>query len=135
MRRLLIISAYGLSTFFVSNQAILSVEFGYPPVRHYSRPHFLGLSSFLILVGIYSVAISVAQDIRLRVSIKKMALEETKFLDLIGTAQMERQIIGRVLSFSRQNMEKMKEQTGLDSSLEDEEMAQYVKDVLKESKR
>jgi hypothetical protein len=63
-----------------------------------------------------------------------MALEETKFLDLIGTAQMERQIIGRVLSFSRQNMDKMKEQTGLDSSLEDEDMAQYVKDVLKEVK-
>ena len=75
-----------------------------------------------------------AQDIKLRGSIRKLALEETKFLDLIGTAQMERQIIGRVLSLSRQNIDKMQERTGLESSLEDEDMAQYIRDVLKEVK-
>jgi hypothetical protein len=133
VRDYLIISAYGLVLFFVSNQAIVSVQFGYPPYGIVAAS-FLGLSSYLILIGIYSAAVSVAQDIKLRGSIRKLALEETKFLDLIGTAQMERQIIGRVLSLSRQNIDKMKERTGLESSLEDEDMAQYIRDVLKEVK-
>jgi hypothetical protein len=131
VRNYMIISAYGLVLFFVSNQAIVSVNFGYPPYGIIAVS-FLGLSSYLVLIGIYSAAVSVAQDIKLRGSIKKMALEEVKFLDVIGTAQMEQQIIGKVLSVSKQNRDEMKEKSGLEISLEEEDMTRYLQDVLKE---
>lgn len=133
VRSYMIISAYGLVLFFVSNQAIVSVNFGYPPYGIIAVS-FLGLSSYLVLVGIYSAAVSVAQDIELRGSIKRTALEEMKFLDMIGSAQMEQQIIGKVLSISKENQDKLREKSGLDTSLGDDEMKRYLRDVLKEVK-
>ena len=38
----------------------------------------------MLLVGIYSSAISVSHDIKLRQSIRKLAVKESKLLDSIG---------------------------------------------------
>jgi hypothetical protein len=57
--------------------------FGLPTIS------FIGLASYLVLAGIYSSAISAAEDSKLRQSIRNFALKETKLLDSIGMAQME----------------------------------------------
>jgi hypothetical protein len=52
----------------------------------------MGLASYLLLVGIYSSAISVAQDISLRKSIRRNLKGQSAFLEKIGTSEMEQVI-------------------------------------------
>jgi len=98
----LIISAYGLVLLFTSNQAIVLVNFDFPPFG-LATISFVGLSSYLILVGIYSSAISISQDAKLRQTIKKMTVEESKLLDSIASAEVEKQIVNNVLSTIKAN--------------------------------
>lgn len=79
-RNYLIISAYGIVLLFTSDQAILLAtapypSFGLPTVT------FMGLSAYMLLVGFYSSAISVAQDQKLRESIKKFTIGQKALLD------------------------------------------------------
>ena len=63
---------------------------------------FMGLASYLLYIGIYSSALSVSEDSRLRQRIRKEALKESQqFLDAIGTAEMEQEIEQKVLKFSK----------------------------------
>jgi hypothetical protein len=86
---------------------------------------FFGLASFLVFVGIYSSAISVAQDSKLRKSIRGFAIEETKLLDSIGTAQMEREIEKKVIGLTKINQNRMAKETGIQSSLSEDD----IKDI------
>ena len=61
----LTISGYGLLLLFASNQATVLINSPYPPFGM-AAISFVGLSSYLIFIGIYSSAASVAQDIKLR---------------------------------------------------------------------
>jgi hypothetical protein len=58
----------------------------------------MGLSSYLVLLGIYSSAISVAHDSELRKSIHKLAVGESKLLDSLGSAQIEQEVIMKVIA-------------------------------------
>ena len=73
----LTISAYGLILFFSSNQAILLADYNFPP---FGLPTItlVGISSYLIFIGIYCSALSIAQDSKLRESIRKLAADEWK---------------------------------------------------------
>jgi hypothetical protein len=84
------------------------------------------------MIGIYSAAISVGQDIELRRLIRKSAQKETGLLQHIASAEMEQQITKTILSIARKNKAVMTEETGLATSLEDEEVVRYTKEVLQE---
>lgn len=127
----MVISAYGLILLFVSNQAIFLVNYNYPPFG-LATLSFVGFSCFLVMIGIYSAAISVGQDIQLRSLIRKSALKEAGLLHNIASAEMEQQITKTVLSVARKNEAIMREETGLAASVEDEEIVRYTKEVLKE---
>ena len=129
----MIISAYGLALLFVSNQAIVLINGNYPPFG-LAAVSFMGLSSYLILVGIYSSAISVAQDIKLRQSIRESAEEESKLLGNIGFAHMQQEIQGKVIRISKEYKDRMTEETGLESSVDEDEMKEYLNVVLNEIK-
>lgn len=60
IKNYLIIAAYGLLLFFVSGQAVV-VHAPYPPFGLISVS-LMGLSSYYVFVGIYSSALSFAQD-------------------------------------------------------------------------
>ena len=97
IRDYLVISALGVILLFISNQggfALIQSGPIYPPYGLVTLS-MLGLSSYLLLIGISSSAISVSQDASLRKTIKK-SLESLDLLDRIGTAEMEREIEGRV---------------------------------------
>src|SRR4051794_858763 len=68
----------------------------YPPFGAIQRA-FLVLASFLFSIGIYSVALSVVQDEKLRHLARKYA-KEYALLDALGNAQMEAQIRRKVES-------------------------------------
>jgi len=50
----------------------------------------MGLASYMTFVGIYYSAISVSEDSKLRQTIRSLTAKESKLLDSIGTAHMER---------------------------------------------
>jgi hypothetical protein len=127
----MIISSCGLALLFVSNQAIVLINGNYPPFG-LAASSFMGISSYLLLVGIYSAAISVAQDIKLRQSIRESAEKESKLLGSIGFAHMEQEIHRRVIRMSKEYKDRLTEETGLESSLDEDEMKEYLKIVLNE---
>jgi hypothetical protein len=133
VRNYMIISAYGFVLLFVSNQAVALVSAPYPPFGLVTIS-FMGLSSYLILVGIYASAISVAQDVRLRQSIRKFAIKESKLLDSIGSSQMEQEIQQRVMTMTKEHKESMTNETGIQPSLNKEEITKYLEEVLQEIK-
>jgi hypothetical protein len=134
LRSYMIISAYGLALIFGSEQAIVLVNRVYPPFG-LATTSFLGLSAYLMLVGIYSSAISVSEDSKLRQSIRDVTLRETKLLDSIGMAQMEQQIQKRVIDIVKRNQDNMVEETGIQPSVTEEDMKAYLEDVINEIKK
>jgi hypothetical protein len=67
---------------------------------------FMGISSYLVL-GIYSSAISVAQDTRIRQTIRRYAIKESQLLDSIGTSEMEQEATKKMLEMTKQSQHKM----------------------------
>ncbi len=134
VRNYFIISAFGIVLLFTSNQAMILVSFTYPPFGLVTIS-FLGISSYLLLVGIYSSAISVSQDIKLRKSIKNHALREVNLLDSIGPAQMQQEIEEKVISFTKKTRDLMVEETGIATSLSDEDIKKYLEEVLSEVRK
>jgi hypothetical protein len=132
VRSYLVISAYGFLLLFTSSEAILLTYTYYPPFGLVTIS-FVGLSSFLVLVGIYSSAISISQDANLRREIRHITMKESKLLDSIGLAQIEGEIKKKVLHVARVNKNNVAE-SGIPSALDDEDVNRYVEDVLKEIK-
>ena len=130
----MMISAYGMMLLFSSNQASGLVLVPYPPFGLVTVT-FFGLASYLVLIGIYSSAISVAEDSELRRSIRSFAIKESKLLDSIGMAQMEQQIQNKVLEFTKLNQERLVEESGIQSSLSEEDMKLYLQQVIDELKK
>jgi len=131
VRNYMIISAYGFVLLFASNQAIVLVTAPYPPFG-LATVSFMGISSYLVLVGIYSSAISVSLDVGLRKSIRKSVNKHLKFLDSIGSAQMDQGIQEVVLKMTKKYADQMAEDTGIKPSVTEDDMKQYLNDVLKE---
>lgn len=131
LRNYLIISALGFVLLYVSNQgSVLLVTpfpaFGAPTVA------FMGLASYLILLGIYSSAIAISEDTKLRRMLRRTALDESKLLDSVGTAHMKDEIQRKVLKIRKANSDKIIEVTGLDAVPSESDLTQYIEEVIKE---
>jgi hypothetical protein len=130
----LIISAYGMTILFASNQPSALLLVPYPPFGLVTIC-FMGLASYLLYLGIYSSALSVSEDSRLRQSIRKEALKESqRFLDAIGSAEMEQEIQRKVLRFSKKAKDLMEHETGISTSVDEEDIKRYLEEVLVELK-
>jgi len=97
----------------------------YPPFGLIATA-YIGLSSYLILIGIYPSALSVSQDAKLRQSISKFVKSESKLLGSIGIAKTENEIQSKVLKMTRENQHLMLEETGIQSALTDEDVKKYL---------
>jgi hypothetical protein len=99
---------------------------------------FLGLSSYLYSVGFYFSAISIAQDAKLRQSIRDIAAKESNLLDSIGTAHMEQEIQKKVLKLAKEQEKTLEEQTGVElhewqqQQVEQENIQDYMAEVFAE---
>jgi Tfp pilus assembly PilM family ATPase len=106
----------------------------YPPFG-FATSSTSGLSAFLILIGLYSSAVSVSQDSKLRQSIKKIATKDVDLLSSIGTAQMEQEIQRTVNSMKNvveEQEKELEEQTGIEANLGEDEMKNYLEEVMQE---
>jgi uncharacterized protein YktB (UPF0637 family) len=50
-------------------------------------------------------------------------------------AEMEQQIQKKVVDFTKQNQDRMEEETGIQSSLTEDDIKQYLEQVIKEVKK
>jgi hypothetical protein len=132
LRDFMIIAAYGLLLFYVAGSAQVS-QAAYPPFGLASVA-FTGLSCYLIYTGLYSSAISVSQDLTLRQSIRQSVKEQSKFLESMGTAQMEAELQTRVLRTAKKASDSMEEETGVESSMTEDDMKDYMEIVMNELK-
>jgi nitrogen-specific signal transduction histidine kinase len=132
VRNYIAISAYGFVLLFIANQATLTPT-PYPPFA-LAAISTMGLSAYLIYIGIYSAGISMSEDINLRQTIRKSAIEESKLLVSIGSAQIHQQLEKRVLQNARDRALNMTGLTGVQLSFTEVEMKQYLNSVLKEIK-
>ncbi len=105
----------------------------YPPFGAIQRA-FLVFASFLFSIGIYSVALSVAQDAELRHLARKYA-KEYALLDTLGNAQEDAEIVQKVVKIMRKQAGDMVKETAVESSmLDDSEVRQYLDLVIKETR-
>ncbi len=105
----------------------------YPPFGAIQRA-FVVLASFLFSLGIYSVALSVAQDAELRHLARKYA-KEYALLDTLGSAQENAEIMGKVVKLVHKHADAMEKETAVESSmLDDNEVRQYLELVIIETR-
>ena len=88
------------------------------------------LSSYLFAIGFYASAVFLTQDAKLRSSIKKSALEESKLLVTLGTPHLEQEIERRVLYTAQKQEEELVQRSGVMPSLTQSEMKLYLSNVL-----
>ncbi|HVD08581.1 MAG TPA: hypothetical protein VNB67_09065 [Nitrososphaeraceae archaeon] len=105
----------------------------YPPFGAIQRA-FLVLASFLFSIGIYSVALSVAQDSELR-DLARKYVKEYALLDTLGNAQENAEIMQKLVKLIHQHADAMKKETAVESSmLDDNEVRQYIDLVIRETR-
>jgi hypothetical protein len=129
IRDYLLMAGYGFMLFFSATQSSL-VSTAYPPFG-FATVSSYGLGSYLILFGLYLSALSVSHDNELRSMIRSSTLSESKFLHSIGTSSRERKkvIINTVIDKARQRQEKIIKDIGIGTSLTEEDIKNYVKEV------
>ncbi len=128
----LLISGFGFLLFYSAGQSTLANTL-YPPYG-LATMSFYGLSSFLILLGLYSSAFSVSEDVELRKSIRKSTLKESQFLDSMGTAHMKKELMKKMVLKAKEEQKERTQESGVKSSLNEEDIANIVKEVEKDVK-
>ena len=130
LRKHMIIAAFGFVLFYIAGSAN-AAQAGYPPYGIVAVS-FTGLSCYLIYVGLYSSAVTVSQDTTLRLSIRKSLTDQAKFLDSMGSAHMEQELQSTVLNIAKKNADVLTEKTGVEASMTDSDIKEYMAMVLSE---
>ncbi len=126
----MIISGWGILLIFSANQATLQAIAPYPPFG-LATLTVLIVASFLMLLGIYNSATLVSVNDVLRKSIRKHALE-SRLLDLIGHAEMEKEIQKTVSKIIQSQGDMEPKEVGIE--LDEVELKRYLDIVIKEVK-
>lgn len=129
----LVISGFGIVILFTSNQITSLIFAPYPPFGLITTS-LIGLSSYMLLVGIYSSALSISKDTELRRYIHNVVDREIKILGSLGFAQLERELVTRVVPLAQIQAQKMEQETGIQTSLSGEDLKQYLEEILSEIK-
>lgn len=130
VRTQLMLTAYGFLLFYITGSAT-AAQAAYPPFGIISVS-LIGLSCYLIYSGLYSSAQIVSQDLSLLSSIKKSVTEQANFLGSIGTAHRNKELESKVLTIAKNLDDEIKEASGVQSSLDDTEMVDYIQYIMNE---
>ena len=130
LRNHMIMAAYGFLLFYIAGSST-AAQAAYPPYGLASMS-LTGLSCYLIYSGLYSSATMVSQDTTLRQSIRRSVTEQSKLLDSMGTAHMEKELQSRVLTIAKKNSDTLAEETGVETSMSEDDMKDYLEVVMDE---
>ena len=128
-RDYLLMAGYGFMLLFSGSQANL-LGYAYPPWGFATMSTF-GLGTFVILIGLYLSAKSIAQNEELKEEIKNSTLAESKFLHSIGTSVAEREkiLIDKALAESRVMKQEEIQEIGIAAPISEKEIKEYVKKI------
>jgi hypothetical protein len=127
----LIISLIGIMILFGSKDISTLILPSYPPLGIVAIS-FMGLASYLLLVGIYSSATIAARDITLRKYLNKKVENDTTLLNNIAYAENESEIQKNVKSLM--NYSSQWQQENLRLEMDHQEIKEIVDDVISEVK-
>ena len=127
----MVISGFGIFLVFAANQAAAQIISPYPPFGLASIT-VLNIAAFLMLLGIYNSATLVSANNNLRKFIRKRALE-SRLLDLIGQAEMEKEIQKTVKKIA-QNKDILGRYKA-EFEFDENELEKYIDSVIKETKK
>lgn len=130
VKKYMYIAAWGSALLQLTSLGIVYSAF-YPPFGLYVAL-LTSLACYLLLIGIYSSALTVSIDAKLRRLVRTYAIEKTKLIDVVGTAQMKKEIEERVLEVSRRYAREVVEQTGVNPSVTEQEVKGYIEKIMQE---
>jgi hypothetical protein len=96
---------------------------------------FLGLSSYMLLVGMLGCAAYVSRDIELRREIYKGLEVDADVLKKIGMAEMQREIEKRVLPLANKIKLSDEMRSHMDTDPDEEDVKLMIEEVLNEIQR
>jgi hypothetical protein len=130
------ITAFGFILLYLSNHVDVTAT-AYPPYGINSLS-LLPLSSYFVLFGLYSSALSLSQDITLRQHLRSMARNDENLLSSIGTAQMETEVkraVSELKDVADEQEKELAEKTGIENPIAENEVEDYLKQVIEEVSR
>lgn len=80
-------------------------------------------------------AISISKDVELRKYIKNYTIDTSNLFGNIGTAETETEVKNKVMFFAKRKDELFTEENNVGVSLLDNEIKQYIDEVVKEIKK
>jgi hypothetical protein len=133
LKKYLVIAAWG-AVFLQLTTSGSAYTAPYPPFGFVTLL-FTPVACYMVLFGIYSSAISISEDSKLRQSIRKYAVEESaKLVGDIASANIKQALEKKALEVARKAGDSLREQSGVHPSISDEELEDYLNDVLSEIK-
>lgn len=127
----LLVSGFGMMLLFASNQSTTLIFAPYPPFGLVTTS-LIGLSSYLLLVGIYSSFMSISRDTELRKFINTVTEREIKLLGNIGFAQVEQELVTKIIPLAQLQALKMEQEFGVKTSFTDSDFKHYLEEILTE---
>lgn len=127
------ITACGFVLLYFSNNISVTIA-AYPPFGVNSLS-LLSLSSYFVLFGLYSSALSLSQDLTLRQHLRSLAKNDNNLLSSIGTAQMETEVkraVGELKEVADEHEKELEEKTGIETPVPESEIEDYLKQVIEE---
>jgi hypothetical protein len=125
------IAGLGIMLFFIANNPTFLTILTFPPFG-LSTICLVGVSSYLLLVGIYSSSLSIAGDAELLRTVRRSLPAESNLLGMIGSAQQIHNIENRAINMTNQLSAKMMLDSGIQTSLNDEDIKHYLADIMAE---
>jgi hypothetical protein len=126
-----IISGFGFLLLFTCNQAILMSITPYPPFG-LTTVTIMGISAYLVVLGVYTSSISVTTDLELRNTMRRFARTEGKLIHSIASMENEKELENKVKEIIRSKLLQTEEQTGVEPSFDESDVAEYMREVIKE---
>jgi len=133
VRTFLKITAFGFVLLYFSNNISVTIA-AYPPFGVNSLS-LLSLSSYFVLFGLYSSALSLSQDLTLRQHLRSLAKNDSNLLSSIGTAQMESEVkraVEGLKDVADEQEREMAEKSGIETPVPESEIEDYLKQVMEE---
>lgn len=123
-------TGFGLIMFFTSATATI-IQTPFPPFGIVAIS-LVGFSSYFVLYGLYSSAISISQDADLRKTIRRSTEANVRLLENIGIAQLQDRVETKVSEVAHFFEEELKAESGIAPSVTEQEIRNYIKTVIQE---
>jgi hypothetical protein len=129
-RNLVRLAGYGYVILFMATQTVAFSIVPYPPFG-FVTILFYGISSYMILVGVYFTVVVISQDSLLRGTIKNIAENQPALFADLSYAQVENVIEKRAMSLAQRFAVEPTSDSVIESS-QDKDLKNYAMTVISE---